>query len=237
MAALELFKLSNEGDLGSYNRQFLLPSTLGEALESEPVERVQFVRDEMANMCVRSRRSSRAPPAEVSMATMRRSAPEHCRPRSRTRPRRSGICSAQLWRRIGFPSFRCSAPAACRISHINELPCRSSEGPNATVGAKGVLLNEPPLPWFLSEEEVTSASTVVIRSYQRTRWYGGRTYLWVGRRRETGRGLGSSGLQFDQVKTSGRLTTPRYCRPKFGLSRYPGAALHRGGQVIFRVVP
>ena len=35
---------------GSYNRQFFLPADVGATLESEPLERVQFVRDEMANM-------------------------------------------------------------------------------------------------------------------------------------------------------------------------------------------
>jgi hypothetical protein len=34
---------------------------------------------------------------------------------------------------------------------------------------------------------------------QRTRWYDGRTYLWIGRARETGRGGANSGLRFDQI--------------------------------------
>jgi hypothetical protein len=71
--------------------------------------------------------------------------------------------------------------------------------PRDTIRAKGVLLNEPTLPWFLNEEEVTGAGTVVTRAYQRVRWYDGRTYLWIGRRAETGRGAGGSGLRFDQI--------------------------------------
>ena len=39
----------------------------------------------------------------------------------------------------------------------------------------------------------------VVRTYQRVRWYGGRTCLWIGRRAETGHGTGNSGLRFDQI--------------------------------------
>jgi hypothetical protein len=59
---------------------------------------------------------------------------------------------------------------------------------------------ELPPPYYVDEEEVPSAGTQVRRAYQRTRWYGGRTYVWIGRYRETGRGLGSSSLRFDQIE-------------------------------------
>ena len=76
--------------------------------------------------------------------------------------------------------------------------------PHDVIRAKGVLLNEPTLPWFVNEEEIPYAGTAVTRSYQRVRWYDGRTYLWIGRYRETGRGVGSSELRFDQIEP----TTP-----------------------------
>ena len=72
--------------------------------------------------------------------------------------------------------------------------------PRDVIRAKGVLLNEPSLPWFVNEEEISVAGTLLTRSYQRVRWYDGRTYLWIGRRRETGRGVGSSNLRFDQIE-------------------------------------
>lgn len=53
--------------------------------------------------------------------------------------------------------------------------------------------------YVLHEEEVTRAGTGVSQSYQRTRWYGGRVAVWLGARRQTGRGEGSSGLAFDQL--------------------------------------
>lgn len=58
--------------------------------------------------------------------------------------------------------------------------------------------------FFLHEEEVPRTGVVVSQSFQRTRWYGGRVFTWVGVRKSTGRGEGSSGLAFDQLRPTGR---------------------------------
>ena len=55
------------------------------------------------------------------------------------------------------------------------------------------------LSYFLHEEEVPRAGTLVTQSFQRTRWRDGRAWLWLGVRKQTGRGEGSSGLAFDQI--------------------------------------
>ena len=61
-------------------------------------------------------------------------------------------------------------------------------------------LDESPVsPYFLHEEEVPRSGVRVTRSYQRTRWRNGRTVVWQGIKKETGRGEGSSGLAFDQI--------------------------------------
>lgn len=56
-----------------------------------------------------------------------------------------------------------------------------------------------PAPYFLHEEEVSRAGVRVTRSFQRTRWHGGRAWVWLGVRKQTGRGEGSSGLAFDRI--------------------------------------
>ncbi len=76
--------------------------------------------------------------------------------------------------------------------------------PHDVIKAKGVLLNEVPPPYYVNEEEIPYSGTIVRRSYQRTRWYGGRTFVWIGRTRETGRGVGSSDLRFDQIEPIGK---------------------------------
>lgn len=53
--------------------------------------------------------------------------------------------------------------------------------------------------YFIFEEEVPRAGTVVSQTYQRTRWIGGKIFTWLGIRKQTGRGEGSSGLRFDSL--------------------------------------
>jgi hypothetical protein len=57
--------------------------------------------------------------------------------------------------------------------------------------------------YFIEEEEVPRAGRIVQRVYQRARWHGGKTFLWIGRRSQTGRGEGSSGLVFDHILERG----------------------------------
>jgi hypothetical protein len=40
----------------------------------------------------------------------------------------------------------------------------------------------------------------VTRSYRYARWTDGSTHLWVSRRKQPGRGEGSSGLRFDWLE-------------------------------------
>ena len=56
--------------------------------------------------------------------------------------------------------------------------------------------------YFINEEEVTRAGTVIYQSYQRTRWYNGKVVNWLGIRKQSGRGEGSSNLTFDQAKVT-----------------------------------
>ncbi|MFL5515520.1 MAG: hypothetical protein ACJ8DJ_05140 [Gemmatimonadales bacterium] len=56
-----------------------------------------------------------------------------------------------------------------------------------------------PQAYFIHEEEVPRAGAVVTQSYQRARWTKGEVFTWLGARKQTGRGEGSSGLRYDQI--------------------------------------
>jgi hypothetical protein len=196
-----LFNLSNAGELQGYNRQFLLPSALGAALESAPLEQVQLVRDEIANLVW-------AVEEVIPAATGQ------------------GINGYDAADKTGvLPDPIASSPAAIRYILGNAVPenwipfipvqrpgsvqdivfqraamPKLGTPPRDVIRAKGVLLNEPALPWFVNEEDVPVTGKILKRSYQRVRWYGGTTCLWIGRRAETGRGTGNSGLRFDQIE-------------------------------------
>lgn len=54
-------------------------------------------------------------------------------------------------------------------------------------------------PYFIHEEEVPRSGVRLKQSYQRTRWNDGQVFVWLGVRKITGRGEGSSGLGFDRI--------------------------------------
>jgi hypothetical protein len=53
--------------------------------------------------------------------------------------------------------------------------------------------------YYIHEETVPRAGVRVTQSFQRTRWRDGRVVVWLGARKQTGRGEASSGLAFDRV--------------------------------------
>ncbi len=54
--------------------------------------------------------------------------------------------------------------------------------------------------YFINEEEVLRAGILVNQSFQRTRWYDGRVFTWLGVRKRTGRGEADSMLRFDYIQ-------------------------------------
>jgi hypothetical protein len=56
------------------------------------------------------------------------------------------------------------------------------------------------LSYYIHEEEIPRAGVRVTKSFQRTRWLNGEVFVWLGMKKKSGRGEGSSGLAFDQIK-------------------------------------
>jgi hypothetical protein len=57
-----------------------------------------------------------------------------------------------------------------------------------------------PVAYYIHEEEVPRSGVKVSQSFQRTRWLNGEVFVWLGMKKKTGRGEGNSGLAFDQIK-------------------------------------
>lgn len=55
-------------------------------------------------------------------------------------------------------------------------------------------------PYFINEEEVPRTGVQLKATFQRTRWYNGAVINWYGNRKQVGRGEGSSGLYYDRVE-------------------------------------
>jgi hypothetical protein len=199
-----MFNLSNLNELGSYNRQFFLPAAITTTLESDPLEQVNYTRDEMTNMVwaveevipdgngkgisaydAADRFGVEPPPIGASTANIRyvlgTTVPENWIPFLPVHE--AGSNQSIQFRRAAMPKLG--------------VP------PTEVVRPKGLLLTEVPKRYYINEEEIPAAGTLVRRSYQRARWYNGRTYVWIGRYRETGRGEASSDLRFDQIESVG----------------------------------
>lgn len=58
----------------------------------------------------------------------------------------------------------------------------------------------PNTTYDLYEEEVSRVATYVSQSFQRTRWYDGQVVTWLGVHKTIGRGERSSGLGFDKIR-------------------------------------
>jgi hypothetical protein len=195
-----MFNLSNKNEVGSYNRQFFLPAALTQTLESDPIEQVNFLRDEMANMVwavedyipdatdvgingndAADKTGVVPPPIVGSTASIRYVL---------------GTAVPENW----IPFLPVHKPGSVQdIQFQRAAMPKLGSPPREVIKAKGVMLNEVPPPYYVNEEEVPYSGSLLVRSWQRTRWFNGRTYIWIGRRRENGRGQGSSNLRFDQI--------------------------------------
>jgi hypothetical protein len=177
------------------NRFYLAPAT-GKVLESEPIEKVNFLRDEMANMVwgVEQTLPSDAGGGRPVKRNLSRLAPDFV-PADEVSKIRYVLGSTVPDNWIPFVAVHKPVPAGATPMEIRLQRARLPQTP----GPKSVLLTEKPAPFFIEEEEVPRAGVSVERRYQRTRWLNGRTCLWLGRRKTTGRGEGWSGLMFDQI--------------------------------------
>jgi hypothetical protein len=53
---------------------------------------------------------------------------------------------------------------------------------------------------YINNEEMALKSVQVTGSYQRARWFNGRTYTWYARKRQVGKGPVTSGVKFDEIE-------------------------------------
>jgi hypothetical protein len=189
----------------------LLAPTVPKIQEGDPIEEVMLVRDEMANMVWGVERTVPLPSGEArrgaeagreTLAYLRRLAGPP--PAGRVADVRYELMSSvpEQW----IPFVPVHVPGDTREIQLQRasLPRDVPGLPEALakVRPRTALLREgidAGLPYVVHEEEVPRAGAVVEQSFQRTRWRGGRTVVWLGVRRGTGRGESSSGLAFDRL--------------------------------------
>jgi hypothetical protein len=191
-----MFTLSTNDPSGRADTRLFVAPTLPAGMEGAPLEKVVFLRDEMANMAWGV---ERVVPTALGTggdgyAIARALAPQP--PLAALQPTPAlvryvlGTDVPENWR----PFVPVRVPGSSRSIQLQRA---RMPGPERRL--LGEIL-EVPTPYYLHEEEVPRAGKIVTRSPQRVRWLGGRTFTWFGRRVLAGRGEGSSGLVFDQVQ-------------------------------------
>lgn len=179
---------------------FFLPPSLLKSLESQPIEEVLFLRDEMANLAWAVERLIESPAERPlnrfeAFLEQKRRRDQESPPQPTTTPE---ILRYQLATEVPdywVPLLPVRTEQGLRLKRGAVL---KTDGALEPVHSLGRIL-ESGHELSLFEEEVPREGVRVTRSYQFTRWIDGSSHLWVGRRKDVGRGEGSSGLQFDSL--------------------------------------
>ena len=189
-----MFHHSSKINTQNNTNLFYLTPAITKSLESPPLEEVNFLRDEMANMVwaveniVPSQTGKGVRGSEMALTD---------KPAVPFAP--AGTAEIRYVVGTTVPdNWKPFVPVHI-AGNDTEIRFQRARMP----GAKppfGVLLKEKPAPYFIDEEEIPRAGIIVNRSFQRTRWINGKTFLWIGRTKEAGKGEGWSNLKFDQIE-------------------------------------
>jgi hypothetical protein len=179
-----------------------LPQSIMKAQESELIEEVSFIRDEMANLVWAI---ETIVPAPFGRGVSGREYATKDIPRQAD-TRLSYLKKTYLpgnW--IPFMAVSNAEKKMVlrrgKTLDANNQPMR----PNTSLLRVGInkdntLLNDgsgKAMVYDIEESEVPREGIVVRKSFQRTRWTNGEVFTWAGFRKGTGRGEGASGLAFD----------------------------------------
>ena len=184
-----LFNLTQNNQKLTSRQVYYLPPVVGALQESEPLERVYFMRDEMANLmwAIEDIIPTQAGGGKKVLQSTPLEQPPNPDP--------------ETWRyTLGttVPEHWIPFIAVHKTNSQQEINLQRARIPNATPPGSRLLSENQPV-FFIESYAVPRAGLVIERTVQRVRWTDGRTFLWIGRRKMTGRGEGSSGLVFDKI--------------------------------------
>ena len=201
-------------------RRLLLAPAVAKTQEGDPVEKIVFARDEITNMvwAVEERIPSvvgwGADGFDRASALSRYFSQRVPESGSVPEPTEAkiryvlGTSVPENW----IPFIATRKPGSQRLIRLQRaaMPRLTDAIPDSRVEPRGTVVRtgldgvDVRQPYFLHEEEVPRAGAIVTRGFQRTRWFDGKVYTWIGRRKQTGRGQGASGLEFDRVYPASR---------------------------------
>ncbi|WP_280293967.1 hypothetical protein [Nocardia abscessus] len=218
--AMFLVSIQGKGDQ-SADLSLFVPPVVQQNLDGRPMEEVLFVRDEMANMVWGIERTILLPSGEPRRG--REAADETQAFFERDLERRLGTAPQPVPFADGA-KIRYKVMSTVPENWIPMIPVhidsdnRETQLQRAAMARTLIGETDPPRPirprtsllragleqtpaekYLLHEEEVPRSGARVTQSFQRTRTRTGQALTWLGVRKQTGRGEGSSGLAFDRI--------------------------------------
>jgi hypothetical protein len=177
------------------NLLFLAPSLL-RTLDSRALEEVLFMRDEMANIAWAVEHVVQGPIEQRIELGVAADAPQASLPTPGGQPDyRLATDVPSNWTPL-LPQRTATNPPSLRLVRGAML---APDGSNVRREARGELLNAS-ARLALFDEEIPREGVRVTRQFERTRWIDGTTLLWIGVRKQVGKGEGSSALRFDNAE-------------------------------------
>ena len=176
---------------------FLLPAATAHTLEGDPIEEVAFFRDEMANLAWAVERQL---PGLTAVPV--RPTPDLPTGQSLSVPE---AADAALIYRLQTPlphNWYPLAPEARAGAVALRLRPLKRFGPDSEYEDRptaGVLKAPQGADLVIEEREIPRSGVVVTRNFQAARDSSGRRHVWLGRRKQVGRGEGASNLRYDEL--------------------------------------
>ncbi len=212
-----MYSINERGRPDIAPMRVFIPPAVTHLQEGKPIEKVNFVRDEMANMVWAVEQIvpnglggginglEAATSFGKALAAKLPAAPTSF-PIANTAKIKYQLANTVPENWIPFIPVRATQTSIAESHRAVQLQRASmpryveglNTGSTVVAGRTGIV-NREPAPYFVHEEEVARAGSIVTSGFQRTRWLGGQTFVWLGRQKNTGRGESNSGLLYDQL--------------------------------------
>jgi len=176
---------------------FYMVPAVGKMQESEDIEKVNFIRDEMSNLVWAIEQVVPSAAGKGRLTKQVTPSLADFEPADDESKIRYVLGNTVPKNWIPFiPVHKKNA----NPNGFKEIKLQRARMPQGAVPISKLLKEEQPV-FFVEEKEIPRSGIIVKRNFQRTRWLNGKTLLWIGRKKTTGRGEGSANLMFDQLLT------------------------------------
>ena len=213
-----MFEINSKDGTGPADTSLLIPPAAAKTLDGDPLEEIEWARDEVANMVWAIERTvpSVAGPGRAGKDDARETLQyqQQLIPPPAASPAYAADIAYLAMTSIPeqwIPFVPVHVPGSVREIQLQRSRMlrilQNDPNPPVKVPPRTTLVRQgldtvPAAPYFVHEEEVPRSGVTVTESFRRTRWTKGEAYVWLAVQKQTGRGERSSGLAFDSIVNS-----------------------------------